>query len=249
MPYHSTKNIHRADHEIRQEQLDWEMNDQDYASEIFTWIQIPYYTKGSGFTDTIYYNIKHRVDPFNHYWSIEKQRQEEDKKNNKYSCPKCRYKECLCSFGGCTCYLCYEISRANRCYTHESLVQKYFSAQEINDANNQIITEHTKKKRSFCACISKKGTTSVFLKQERVKHLLSEKEGIQTYEPLEVNMKLVSDCTIKHLFNILKEEAKKEHDQNELNEKVAILAKYGMTLEDHEEAKRKRREEALNMNA
>lgn len=243
MPYHTTKNVHRADHDIRQQQLDWEENDEDYRKEIFLLLQIPYHTKSDGWTDDVYYTLKYRdYNAFNNYWATEKYRK--PLKRNTDWCWRCHNYGCVCSFRYCSCDFCYEVGTYT-IYSAKPLLQKYFSAQEIYDTNERIIKEHCSLGKHCCQkhyvdCKYFPSSTSPLLKQEIYKYLLSGKEGIQPFTPQEIDMRFVTFCTVEYLFNILRDEVKECHNQKELNEKIALLAKYGMTLADHEEAKQKR---------
>ena len=237
MPYHSKKNIHRADFDIRQEQLDWEENDEDYRQEIFRLLQIPVWTKGDGWTDYVYYPLKYRdYNAFNTYWT-----------NAKYApyyltqkqwCWRCHNYGCICSFRYCSHDMCYEVS-THTMYSAKPLIQKYFSVQEIHDTNERIIQEHCSKPEKRCCqqyyvdCqYYPTNTTSPLIKKEN--------------EPDEIDMRFVTLCTVQHFLDILNEKAKELHNQKENHEKAELLAKYGLTLADHEEMKRQRRENLVN---
>ena len=245
MPYHSKKNIHRADFDIRQEQLDWEENDEDYRKEIYDMIEdIDSFTECGDRTywyDSVYEPLKYRdYSAFDDYWVHEKHYPfyALSYRTQKQWCKRCNNYGCKCSFRYCSCDMCYEVCTAT-IYNAKPLIQKYFSVQEIHDMNERIIQEHCSKPEKRCCqqyyvdCqYYPTNTTSPLIKKEN--------------EPDEIDMRFVTLCTVQHFLDILNEKAKELHNQKENHEKAELLAKYGLTLADHEEMKRQRRENLVN---
>lgn len=252
MPYYShLKNIHRADYDIRQEQLDWEQNDEDYRKEIYDMIKHYDSVDDCGdrtfWYDSVYEALKVRdYSGFDDSWVDHKF----DFRNTYPSrvwCWRCLNYGCKCSFRFCSCDLCYEVCTTSG-YEAHTLVKKYFSAEEIYNTHEVIVGKHLaeeKQRQSLntCWCSRVEVHINPFEKKEFLRHVLSRKEGIEPFEPQEIDMGPISRCAIWYLQEIIRQKAKELHDAKELREKAEILAKYGLTLEDHEEMKRKWKEE------
>ena len=135
MPYHSTKNFHKADYDIRQEQLDWEQNDEDYRKEMYDMMKhFDSFDDCGGRTfwyDSVYEQLKGRdYSDFDDSWAHDKYYPEYATyyRTQQHWCKRCETYGCRCSFHFCSCELCYEVCTTNL-YDRRSLIQKYYSVQ------------------------------------------------------------------------------------------------------------------------
>lgn len=120
-----------------------------------------------------------------------------------------------CPYRGCPCDLCYMYKKLQ--YTR-NVVKEFFPAQQILDMDAP-------------------SDPRVFNKKELYQIALS----LEYLEPVDINFKFIKRTTIDKCWKILQGELKEYHQQKEKREKIEILSKYGLTLEEHEKAKEKRR--------
>lgn len=152
------------------------------------------------------------VDPFDTSWTYA---QREGKPStthykNARHCYHCHQYYCRCDLQQCSHERCQEhTSKEDR----KALVKKYISAEELNKMNDKIIQAHLQENR-YCSCL--------WL------HV----------PPNYPRDDMISYCTIMHFDMLLGKEVEAHHKQAELEEKIELLAKYGLTLAEYEEMKR-----------
>jgi hypothetical protein len=206
MPYHSSKNFHRA----QQEELDkvedkyWENPHKNFEHHIHIYDRYSY-------SDCDWYCPCKEYKwsrAFNTSWVefIGLRKSTED-------CFCCNKTDC--PYRGCACDLCYMYKKLQ--YTR-NVVKEFFPTQQILDMDAP-------------------SDPRVFNKKELYQIALSSEH----LEPVDINFTFIKRTTIDKCWKILQEELKEYHQQKEKRELVEMLAKYGLTLEEHQKLKQKRR--------
>ncbi len=217
MPYHSSKNFHRA----QQQELDkleetyW-TEFENYGTLRFN-SHIPWYCHAN---DTRYHSeCPSDCQCRDYSWdrAFSAKWVKRVGKKSDVQC-LCCFKE-DCRYRGCSCDLCYDLIKLK--WKHD-VVEKYFSTDEI-------------------LAVDAPSDPRVFVPKVDYKNILSGKYQTEGVDVPKINIYRVKLSTIEVFWKILQEELLKQHQQKELEERVALLAKYGLTLEDHEKAKEERR--------
>jgi hypothetical protein len=147
---------------------------------------------------------------------------------------------CSCEF--CWEYVYYTNYKRWPYNTRKSLIESYFTPEEIL----LTIQEHLQEK--FRSCYQDWGCYNPVdrhILQRKITKILSP-QSTHIYIPKEIEDLGLSECIVKVLYEKLGVEVKKLHDLAEQNEKIAILSRYGLTLDDFMKMHRER-EESLKL--
>ena len=230
MPLYSTKNVHRADFDVRQEQLDWEENDEDYRKDIYNMMEIiDSYTECGDRThwyDSVYDLFSFRdYSAFDDYWvhEIHNPVRARSWRRLKRWCWRCNTYGCRCSFKYCSCDMCYEYTTTR---DRKKLIAKYFSPEQILET----LQDHLRTKNCW-GCARMKGS---LVSKREVTRYLCRRSSSDVFIPQTLEMDCLPLCVVSILDTQFGQEVKELHAQREHNEKCVLLAKYGLTLEDYE---------------
>ena len=120
------------------------------------------------------------------------------------------------------CEFCYEYKTT---HDRKSLIEEYFTPQQI------LETLQTHLQDTNCWCYER-GRTHVL--RRRVNSMLHpRRSSIDVSIPKEYEPDVMTDCVIRILDKQLGNEVKALHEYKVRNEKMDVLAKYGLTLDDY----------------
>ncbi len=211
MPYHSSKNFHRAEQEAldKIEEIYWIDNKKFYDHDYDYWRYYDYYEHFQCHDCASYCPCKE------YNWNKSFDTEWVKKIGMEGGIARCVC--CFdfdCPYSRCRCELCYFYRRRSL----RNIVDSCFSAQQILDMDAP-------------------SDPRVFIKKELHQIIRSQ----EPLEPMKINIKYIKCSTIDKCWNILREELLEYHKQKEMRETLEMLTKYGLTLEEHEKLKQKRR--------
>lgn len=223
MPFHSSTNFYKAE----QEEFDRHRRER--------WVSFPYKRRHYLYYDDDYYKDKYYQPSYDCMCSIgEVCRNCINEKEPSCACCYRLKIDCKYSCKDSSCEICYDYTTTR---DRIELIQDSFESDEI------LETIQTHLKEIYCWCYNRIENA---IKRDRIiRHLRTRRSSSDVFIPDIYTPNYISPCVVRILDNQLGKEVHRLHQQRDLNERLALLEKYGLTLDDYKAYLEKEKEEVV----